>query len=237
MSIFAEVKGQGYMIEQKTINSLTHCPLFYRMSEMEITDALDSISHKIIHFKKHDIYAIAGFEYPHADIVLHGNMTARMVAVSSGRQLEVIQLQKGDVIAPNFIFADKNVMPVTIETECEVRILRMSSRSLQHLVDTYATIRWNFISILSNIGAYLASKMKFISLLTIKEKVKFYLRAEALAQRSKVITLGKSRQHLADSFAIQKFSLIRCLAELAEDGSISIHSKEITILDIRKLQI
>ena len=225
------------MIEQKTINSLTHCPLFYRMSEMEITDALDSISHKIIHFKKHDIYAIAGFEYPHADIVLHGNMTARMVAVSSGRQLEVIQLQKGDVIAPNFIFADKNVMPVTIETECEVRILRMSSRSLQHLVDTYATIRWNFISILSNIGAYLASKMKFISLLTIKEKVKFYLRAEALAQRSKVITLGKSRQHLADSFAIQKFSLIRCLAELAEDGSISIHGKEITILDIRKLQI
>ena len=225
------------MTEQQTINSLTHCPLFQRMSEMEIADALASISHKVIHFKKHDIYAIAGFEYPHADIVLHGNMTARMVAASSGRQLEVIQLQKGDVIAPNFIFADKNVMPVTIETECEVRILRMSSRSLQHLVDTYATIRWNFINILSNIGAYLASKMKFISLLTIKEKVKFYLRAEALAQRSKVITLGKSRQHLADSFAIQKFSLIRCLAELAEDGAISINGKEITILDIRKLQI
>ena len=37
MPIFAEVKGQGYMIEQQTINSLTHCPLFNRMSEMEIT--------------------------------------------------------------------------------------------------------------------------------------------------------------------------------------------------------
>lgn len=225
------------MIEQQTINSLTHCPLFNRMSEMEIADALASISHKVIHLKKHDIYAIAGFEYPHADIVLHGNMTARMVAASSGRQLEVIQLQKGDVIAPNFIFADKNVMPVTIETESEVNILRMPPRSLQQLVDTYATIRWNFISILSNIGAYLASKMKFISLLTIKEKVKFYLRAEALAQHSKIITLVKSRQHLADSFAIQKFSLIRCLAELAEEGAISIRGKEITILDIRQLQI
>lgn len=225
------------MISQKTINSLTHCPLFHRMSEMEIADALSSICHKIILFKKHDLYAIEGFEYPHADIVLQGEMTARMVSSSSGRQLEVIRLQKGDVIAPNFIFADRNVMPVTIETESEVNILRMSSHSLQKLVDSYSTIRWNFIGILSNIGAYLASKMKFVSLLTIKEKVMFYLRSEALVQHSKTILLNKSRQHLADSFAIQKFSLIRCLAELVENGAISIKGKEITILDIRKLQI
>lgn len=39
------------MIEQKTINSLTHCPLFHRMSEMEIADALSCICHKIIPFK------------------------------------------------------------------------------------------------------------------------------------------------------------------------------------------
>ena len=154
-----------------------------------------------------------------------------------GRQLEVIQFRKGDVIAPNFIFANPNVMPITIETESEVNILRMSSRSLQQLVDSFSTIRWNFIGILSNIGAYLASKMKFISLLTIKEKVRFYLHTEALVQHSKTIVLAQSRQHLADSFAIQKFSLIRCLAELAEDGAISINGKEITILDIRKLQI
>ena len=225
------------MMEQKTINSLTHCPLFHRMSEMEITDALSGICHKVISFKKHTLYSIAGLAYPYADIVLCGEMTARMVSGASVRQLEVIRLKKGDVIAPNFIFAEPNVMPVTIETESKVNILRMSARSLQQLIDSFATIRWNFISILSNIGAYLASKMKFISLLTIKEKVRFYLRSEALAQHSKTIVLNKSRQHLADSFAIQKFSLIRCLAELVEDGAISIRGKEITILDIRKLQI
>ena len=71
------------MIEQKIINSLTHCPLFHRMSEMEIADALSCICHKIIPFKKHALYSIAGFEYPHADIVLNGEMTARMVSGSS----------------------------------------------------------------------------------------------------------------------------------------------------------
>lgn len=207
------------------------------MSEMEIAEALSCICHKIIPFKKHALYAIAGFEYPHADIVLSGEMTARMVSGSSGRQLEVIRLRKGDVIAPNFIFAETNVMPVTIETESEVNILRMSARSLQQLVDSFSTIRWNFIGILSNIGAYLASKIKFVSLLTIKEKVMFYLRTEALAQRSKTIVLAQSRQHLADSFAIQKFSLIRCLAELVKEGVIRINGKEITILDFKQLRI
>lgn len=85
------------MIEQKTINSLTHCPLFHRMSEMEIADALSSICHKVIPFKKHTLYSIAGFEYPHADIVLNGEMTARMVSGSSGRQLEVIRFRKGEI--------------------------------------------------------------------------------------------------------------------------------------------
>lgn len=222
------------MIKQETINSLSYCPLFKQMKMKDIADALSCISHKIIRFKKHDIYAISGMEYPYTDIMLRGEMIARMV-VESGRQMEVIRLGKGDVIAPNFIFADKNVMPVTIETESDVKILRMSSRSLQYLVDTYSPIRWNFINILSNIGAYLASKMKFISLLTIKEKVRLYLRTEALTQHSKTIRLDKSRQHLADSFAVQKFSLIRCLAELAEEGIIHIHGKEITITNIGKL--
>jgi len=215
-------------MEQKTVNALALCPLFKQMSDTEIEDALRDVSHKVITFEKHEIYAIAGFSCNHADIMLRGEMTARMIA-PSGKQVEVIRLSKGDVIAPNFIFSDEHLMPVTIETESKVSILRMSPNSLRHLVDTHEKIRWNFIYLLSNIGAFLAEKVKFLSLLTIKEKVKFFLLSEVRAQGKRTITLNKSRQHLADAFAIQKFSLIRCLAELVEDGCIEIHGKEITI--------
>lgn len=223
-------------MEQKTINSLTHCPLFHQMSEMEIEAALGGIYCKKIVYKKNDLHTIEGFPCNHVDIVLSGKMTARMVA-PSGKQMEVIRLSRGDLIAPNFIFSEQHIMPVTIETESQVSILRMSPDSLRLMVDSHAIIRWNFIHLLSNIGDYLASKMKFLSLLTIKEKVIFYLRSLMQVQRSRTIQLDKSRQHLADAFAIQKFSLIRCLAELEAEGAIQINGKEITILDIKKLQL
>lgn len=216
-------------MEQKTINALALCPLFRQMSETEIEDALMGIACKVVTFEKHDIYAIEGFSCNHADIMLRGEMTARMTA-PSGKQVEVIRLSKGDLIAPNFIFSDEHLMPVTVETESKVSILRMSPRSLKHLVDTHEKIRWNFIHLLSNIGAFLAEKVKFLSLLTIKEKVKFFLLSEVRAQGRRTIVLDKSRQHLADAFAIQKFSLIRCLAELVEEGCIEIKGKEITVL-------
>lgn len=223
-------------MEQRTIHALTHCPLFKQMGEAEIEMALSGIHCKEVAYHKNDIYAIEGFPCQHADIVLQGKMVARMAA-PSGKQMEVIRLTRGDVIAPNFIYSEQHIMPVTIQTESKATLLRMSPCSLQQLIDSNKTIRWNFIHILSDIGAYLASKMKFLSLLTIKEKVIFYLRSEMQAQRCTTLRIDQSRQHLADTFAIQKFSLIRSLAELEKAGAIQINGKEITILDFKKLQL
>ena len=47
--------------------------------------------------------------------------------------------------------------------------------------------------------------------------------------------LQKSRQEIAESFAIQKFSLQRCLKEFAADGMIQTNGKQIIILDREKL--
>lgn len=223
-------------MQHNIIQALKQCPLFENMPETDIDEALAGISYKIVNIDKKDIYALGGFPCNHADIVLQGKMVARMVG-ASGKQMEVIRLKAGDVIAPNFIYAANNNMPVTVETETKVCIFRMKPDTLKALIDTHETIRWNFIHILSDIGSYLASKIKFLSLLTVREKVIFYLRSEIQQQKSLTITLAKSRQHIADSFAIQKFSLMRCLADLANEGIIKINGKEITILDIKKLRL
>lgn len=47
--------------------------------------------------------------------------------------------------------------------------------------------------------------------------------------------LQKSRQEIAESFAIQKFSLQRCSKEFAADGMIQLNGKQIIILDRDKL--
>ena len=75
-----------------------------------------------------------------------------------------------------------------------------------------------------------------LSLLTVREKVAFLILDTATKQKSETIHLDKSRQEIADTFGIQKFSLMRCLSEFAESGAISVEGKNITILDRRKLK-
>ena len=44
--------------------------------------------------------------------------------------------------------------------------------------------------------------------------------------------LGRSRQQIADSFGIQKFSLIRCLNQLQAEGLVEVPGKDIRLLKV-----
>ena len=93
----------------------------------------------------------------------------------------------------------------------------------------------NFIRILSNIDVFLTRKMKILSLFTVREKVAYLLLERAGEQGSDEIHLERSRQEIADSFGIQKFSLLRVLSDLEKEGVIEIKGKNIKILDRHKL--
>ena len=127
-------------------------------------------------------------------------------------------------------------MPVSVETDTEVTILRMSPETLKRLIDTDETIRINFIRSLSDIDVFLTLKMKVLSLFTIREKVAYLLLERAGEQNSNIIHLYRSRQEIADSFGIQKFSLLRVLSAFEKEGAISIDGKTIEILNREKLR-
>jgi CRP-like cAMP-binding protein len=171
----------------------------------------------------------------YADIIIRGEMSARMVGLS-GKYVEVSRLQSGNIVAPAFIFAKDRAMPVSVETETDMEILRMMPKELTRLMDMDDRVRTNFIVTLSNINVFLTRKMRMLSLLTVREKVAFLILDTATKQKSETIHLDKSRQEIADTFGIQKFSLMRCLSEFAESGAISVEGKNITILDRRKLK-
>lgn len=217
------------------IKALGKCPLFKDMTEQSITETLTYVSYRIIRLTKQEFYCINGDACSNVDIVTKGELVARMMG-ASGKQVEVIRIRPGDIIAPCFIFATEKLLPVEIEALADTQIFRMRPQTLTALVDADATIRHNLIRAMSDIGTYLAEKIAFLSLLTVKEKVICYLRSEAVAQRSRNITLTKSRQHIADSFGIQKFSLLRSLSELEKQGIIAVDGKNITIVDMKRLK-
>lgn len=172
--------------------------------------------------------------YRHVDIMIQGEMVARMVSLS-GKSVEVSRLVVGNLIAPAFIFSKDNLMPVSVETETETTVLRMEKADFVELIDIDPILRRNFITILSNIDVFLTKRLRVLSLFTVREKIAYFLKEASGKQGSNVVQLDKSRQEIAESFGIQKFSLLRTMSELAEEGAIRVEGKRITILDRNKL--
>lgn len=96
-------------------------------------------------------------------------------------------------------------------------------------------IQMNFIRRLSSIIYNVVDALNLITLHTVREKVAIFLLNESNRRNTTTFTLNKSRQEIADTFAIQKFSLQRSLTEFANEGVILVNGKNITILDRDRL--
>ncbi len=222
-------------MEQRVLHALTKCPLFAGMTSVEIEVSMAGVSYSIVNYDSHDIYALTGMPCKTLDIVVRGVLVCRMSSLS-GRQVEVSRLREGNLVAPAFIFGKDNSMPVGVETDTDVTVLRMQKPVFRSLIGTNEQIRDNFIRVLSNINAFLTHRMRVLSLFTVKEKVAYLLLERAGEQGSNVVHLSRSRQEIADSFGIQKFSLLRVLSDFAKAGAIRINGREVTILDRSKMR-
>lgn len=223
------------MLESKQIKSLQQCKLFADFSENEISQFVKGVNHKILSFSKNEIYSLAGMPYRHIDIVLSGTLVCRMSSVG-GKQIEVSRLRTGTLIAPALIFSSNNLMPVSAETVEPCSILRIDKLDFKRSIGENNKLCMNFIHALSDINIFLTHKINVLSLMTVREKVGYLLIKRAKEQNSRTIQLYRSRQQIADSFGIQKFSLLRVLSDFAKEGAIEIDGRNIKILDSNKLK-
>ena len=215
--------------------TLASSPFFNGLTAKEIQAILQTVNYKIVEYPAKEIYTLAGMPCKYADFILKGELISRMTGLS-GKQVQIDRLKACILIAPAFIFAKNNAMPVSVETAQHTTIMRMMPSELKHLIDSNERIRMNFIQLLSSINVFLTQKLRMLSLLTVREKVAYFLMKVAKEQQSRTIKLSNTRQEIADTFGIQKFSLLRCLSEFEDNGAIKIDGKHITILNSDKMK-
>ncbi|RKW57175.1 MAG: Crp/Fnr family transcriptional regulator, partial [Prevotella sp.] len=215
--------------------TLANSPFFNGLTAKEIQAILQTVNYKIVEYPAKEIYTLAGMPCKYADFILKGELISRMTGLS-GKQVQIDRLKACILIAPAFIFAKNNAMPVSVETAQHTTIMRMMPSELKHLIDSNERIRMNFIQLLSSINVFLTQKLRMLSLLTVREKVAYFLMKVAKEQQSRTIKLSNTRQEIADTFGIQKFSLLRCLSEFEDNGAIKIDGKQITILNSDKMK-
>lgn len=219
------------MIEESILQSLSSSILFEGFSREDIRSALGEIRYKLVSFSAGDIYLMEGAPCRWVDIVISGSLSARMVGYS-GKEVVMDVRGRGDLMAPAFIFSSNNRIPVTIEAREDAIVFRMAPEDLLALMDRDPRFRINFIRCLSDLLAFLSGKVRLLSLSSVRDKVIYLLRAEYRKQGSEQIHLNRSRQQIADSFGIQKFSLIRCLNEMQAEGLVEVSGKDIRLLKL-----
>ena len=222
-------------MEVSMYETLASSPFFICLTAKEIQAILQTVNYKIVEYPAKEIYTLAGMPCKYADFILKGELISRMTGLS-GKQVQIDRLKACILIAPAFIFAKNNAMPVSVETAQHTTIMRMMPSELKHLIDSNERIRMNFIQLLSSINVFLTQKLRMLSLLTVREKVAYFLMKVAKEQQSRTIKLSNTRQEIADTFGIQKFSLLRCLSEFEDNGAIKIDGKQITILNSDKMK-
>lgn len=222
-------------MEASMYEILTNSPFFNGLTAKEIKELLQTVNYKIVEYPAKEIYTLAGMPCKYADFILKGELISRMTGLS-GKQVQIDRLKACVLIAPAFIFAKNNAMPVSVKTAQHTTIMRMMPSELKHLIDTNERIRMNFIQLLSSIDVFLTQKLRMLFLFTVREKVAYFLMKAAKEQQSRTIKLSNSRQEIADTFGIQKFSLLRCLSEFEDNGAIKIDGKQITILNSDKMK-
>ena len=221
-------------MERNVLKALQLCPLFEGFSAQDIEQVMESIPYRLIRLDKKEVYLSAGTPCNFADIVVSGEVIARMEG-PSGKYMQITSRTVGSLVNSAFIFGKNKIIPVNMIASKPTTILRMTPASMQMLINIDERFRFNFIQFLSGFCDGLGRKVRMLTLHTIREKVAIFLLQQSKLHKSDDFMLQKSRQEIAESFAIQKFSLQRCLKEFAADGMIQLNGKQIIILDKDKM--
>ena len=215
-------------MDTETLEGIRKCPLFEGLTDNEIMDLMHAVSYRVTRLYKGDFLFVAGENCLHANILLDGEVIAYLESASD-RYIRMSTFHAGNMFAPAFLFAQDRRYPVTVQATKNTKVLRISSADFERLLELDPRLSKNFTVILSNLIAGLTKKVGML-LLSIRDKIIFFLKEEQRRQQSNTIQLSMSRQELADHFGIQKYSLQRALNELQESGAIRIEGKTIEIL-------
>ena len=213
-----------------TLEGLRKCPLFEGFTDNEIIDLMHAVRYRVIRLYKDDFLFVASENCLHANILLDGEVVAYLEGASD-RYIRMSTFHAGNMFAPAFLFAQVRRYPVTVQATTNTKVLRILSADFERLLELDSRLVKNFTVILSNLIAGLTKKVGML-LLSVRDKIIFFLKEEQRRQQSNTIRLSMSRQELADHFGIQKYSLQRALNELQESGAIRIDGKTIEILKL-----
>ena len=209
--------------------NLSTSTLFTGLTNEQITALFSSVHHQIKHYNVDEIIAYAGDICNVLLIIEAGEVVAEMTNFD-GRSIKIEEISAPNTLAEAFVFGEQNFFPVTIIAKTKCSILSIPKDELLKLFQNQDVVLTNYLNSISNRTQFLTAKMRFLTFKTIKGKLSSYI-LKLSGNNIKIITMPMTQENLAGFFGVARPSLARALAELQDEGAITINRKEITIVD------
>lgn len=221
-------------MDHSPLEILEKCPLFVGLSMDQILDLLNG-QYKIIAFKSGDLVLTQGEAFSHLFIVKKGRVSAEMLD-TMGRNTTIEELEPSRVIAPAFLFATKNRVPVDVIARTETLIIRISLDKLTEMMQKEKVILRNYINIVADRAYFLTEKIRTFRFGTIKSKWANYLLEQSKINNDTIFQIPHSQQELADIFGVTRPAVAKALFQLVEMGVVQSDRKYFRIMNTSLLQ-
>lgn len=220
------------------MSSLFKCPLFKGLSVEEITQLLgNDFDVKI--YRSSELIALQASLYDQLLIVTKGSVRAEMTD-ALGRSTLIEDIQSPRAIAPAFLYASENRLPVAIIAGEPTEITAIGRSRFTTMMQQDARLLTNYLQSMADRSRFLSEKLRMQRFGTIKSKLARYL-LEIAQRRSNELgpltefTIPHTQQQLADIFGVTRPALARSIKQLENDNVIQTKSKHFSILNRQKL--
>lgn len=222
-------------MEQEDIQALSRCELFRHLRALDIVSLFAALEHRVREYPKNALISLRGEEYRQLYILLKGEVAGE-IQDPRGKTMKVETLRAPAPVAAAILFAENNLLPVTMRVEKDCRLLVLSKSVVMYLCREDEQFLHNFLADAGNKITFLAEKLRLSQFTTIREKLAGYILNQRDLQSSDTITLKVSKETLSEIFGVTRPSLSRVFSELQEEGIVKGEGKEITIIDQKKLE-
>ena len=208
------------------IKKIKSAPLFKGLSTEAIEKFIYNKKFVIKKFNKGDFILEQNSIYKSLYFLCDGSILTYM-ANGEGKQVDIESLKSPIMVAPAFLFATNNRIPVSVEAETDCSFLLISKAQLSSFMNSEPLAMNNFIRAISNRSIFLSNKLRNFALESLKKRlIKFLIENENDLP---------SQQIIANRIGVARPSLSRVLSELVNEGSIVMEKRKIVIKNRNKL--
>ena len=148
-------------------------------------------------------------------VLVEGQAEARMTG-EEGREVLVDHLKAPMLLAPAFLFATPNIVPVEVNAVTDCAVWHINREAFFEFMQHEPTVLRAFLEILSERGRFLSKKMRTFAVNSLRNRVVEYIEANGC-----ITSVVAAAQELG----VTRPSLSRVLSEMLDEGVVIKNSK------------